>query len=151
MTSTRWQTLLLVAVVVAVPAYVLLRLLETNAVMLPVPGYMWAGFAVLAVVLLLLGRGVRRLTRGKRTTMDSLGAARVAALAKASALGGAGLVGYFAAQLLTAFRNLDAPALRSHALSSGAASLACLVLVGVALLVEWWCRIPPDDEGDNPA
>ena len=147
MSRTSWQQLLLIAVVVGGPSYAGLAALESHGrTPLPVPGLMWAAFLVLAAVLLWLGYGVRRLTQGKATRMEVLRAARVAVLAKACALAGAGFSGYFVAQLLVALRNTGAPALRQHALVSGAAAVACLVLVVVALVVEWWCSIPPQDE-----
>src|SRR5690625_7278578 len=89
MQSTSRQTLLLTAAVALGVSYAGLSVLESRGgALLPVPGLSWAGLAVLAVILLLLGRSVRRLTEGKPTRMDLLRAARVAMLAKASSLCG---------------------------------------------------------------
>lgn len=149
MQSTSWQTLVLTATVVLGVAYAGLAVLESRGgALLPVPGLTWAGLAVLAVILLVLGRSVRRLTEGRPTRMDHLRAARVAMLAKASSLCGAAFTGYFVAQVLIAWTNITAPALRDHALSSGAAALASLALVAVALVVEHWCRLSPEDDGE---
>ncbi|HLS48537.1 MAG TPA: DUF3180 family protein [Actinomycetaceae bacterium] len=152
MTRTSWQHLLLIAVGVGGPAYLLLSWSESQGNSpLPVPGLMWAAFLILAALLLWLGNGVRRLAQGEPTSMDLLRAARVAVLAKACALAAAGFVGYFIAQLFIGLRNTAAPALRDHAVVSAAAAGACLVLLAVALLVEWWCTLPPDDEEESPA
>ncbi|WP_324649462.1 DUF3180 domain-containing protein [Georgenia sp. H159] len=149
MQSTSWQTLVLTAIVVGAVSYAGLTVLESRSgALLPVPGLMWAGLAVIAVVLLQLGRSVRRLTEGEPTRMDLLRAARVAMFAKACSLCGAAFIGYFAAQVLIAWTNISAPALQGHALSSVAAGVASLVLVAVALLVEHWCSLPPDDDGE---
>lgn len=149
MRSTTWQTLAVTAVVVGALAYAVLTVVESRGGgLVPVPPLTWAGLSVIAAVLLLLGRSVRRLTEGKVTRMDLLRAARVAMFAKACALCGAGFVGYFGAQLLIAWTNISAPALRDHALFAGAAAVACVVLVAVAMVVETWCTLPPDDDGE---
>lgn len=149
MRTTTWQTLVLTAVVVGALAYATLTVVESHGgALVPVPPLSWVGLSVVAVVLLVLGRSVRRLTEGRATGMDLLRAARVAMFAKACSLCGAGFTGYFVAQLLIARTNTSAPALRDHALSSGAAAVACVALVAVALVVEHWCRLPPEDEAD---
>ncbi len=149
MRSTSAQTLAVIAVVVGALAYAVLSVLESRSgVLVPVPGLTWLGLVVVAVVLLGLGRSVRRLTEGRATRMDLLRAARVAMFAKACSLCGAAFTGYFAAQVLVAWTNISALALRDHAVSAVAAALAGLALVGVALVVEHWCRLPPEDDGE---
>ncbi|MDD9206630.1 DUF3180 domain-containing protein [Georgenia sp. 10Sc9-8] len=151
MQRTRWQTLVVLAVLVGLGSAVVLRLLDAQGLApVPVPALSGAGLAVLAVVLLVLGRSVRRMVSGEESRMTALGAARVAMLAKASALGGAALTGYFGAQLATALEHVAAPLPRAQAWASGGAVLACLLLVGAGLVVEWWCRLPPDDDDDDP-
>lgn len=148
MKGTSWQTLIVTAVVAGGVAYAALTVLESRGTLVPVPGLMWAGLVVIALVLLQLGRSVRRLTEGQPTRMDLLRAARVAMFAKACSLCGAAFTGYFGAQVLIGWTNISAPTLRDHALSAGAAALACLALVAVALAVEHWCTLPPDDDGE---
>lgn len=147
MRRTSWQTLLGTGVVVGALSYLGLTVLETrNGTVVPVSAQTWLVLAVVAVVLLLLGRSVRRLTEGRTTRMDHLRAARVAMFAKACSLCGAAFTGYFAAQVAVAWTNISAPALRDHAVWSGAAGVAALVLLVVALVVEQWCRLPPEDD-----
>jgi hypothetical protein len=149
MQRTRRANLVLVGAVVGLLSYAVLAMLLTRGLgPVPVPGITWAAIGALAVVVLLLGRSVRRFTEGRPTRMDALAAARVAVLAKAGSHSGAALAGYFAAQGLSALANLGAPMLADHAWSAGAAALACLVLVAVSLVVESWCELPPDDDGE---
>lgn len=102
-----------------------------------------------AVVLLVRGRAVRRFVARRPTSMTAVGAARVVVLAKACALVGAALVGYFASHVLVSLDNLAAPMPREHALAAGLALVGSVALVVVALVVERWCEVPPpeDDEG----
>lgn len=147
MRRTSWQTLVALAVTAGVVTFVVLSALDMRGFLpLPVPFVSGLGPAALTVVLLALGRSVRRLVGGKPTSMTPIGASRVVVLAKSCALVGSTLVGYFAAQLLATLDNLAAPLPREQAWASGLALVASLVLVGGALLVEWWCRVPPEDD-----
>lgn len=109
-----------------------------------------------AVVLVLLagglwlgGRAVKRLVDGERGSISPIAAARIAALAQASAWGGSLVVGYFVAQALVAGSNMHASFATGHLWSSIACGAAALLLVVVGLVVEHWCSIPPgeDDAG----
>ena len=75
-------------------------------------------FAVATAILIWSGMAVRRLRAGKDTWIDAIGAMRVAVFARTSALVGAGLAGV----------------------------LIGVVWVIVALVVERWCIINPDDD-----
>ncbi|WP_193312876.1 DUF3180 domain-containing protein [Georgenia subflava] len=151
MQRTSWQVLLLLAIGGGLVSYLVLSGLDGRGYLpVPVPMSTALGPAALSVVLLWLGRNVRRLVRRDPTSMTPIGAARVVVLAKASALVGAVLVGYFGAQLVLALENLAAPLPRDQAWAAGLSLVACVVLVGVALLVEWWCRVPPEDDDETP-
>ncbi|MGC5615203.1 DUF3180 domain-containing protein [Georgenia sp. Z1491] len=102
----------------------------------------------LAVALWFAGRGVRRLVEGERTTMTPIGAARVAALAQASAWGGALVTGWFGAQAIVAVVHRHAAFATEHLWESIASGVAAVVLVVVGLVVEHWCSIPPEDDAD---
>lgn len=149
MQPTRWYTVLGLAAASTLVCYLVLATLEARAnVVVPVPALSGAGLLLLAAVMVDQGRHVRRLVAGRPSNLTPLQAARVAVLAKASALGGGGIAGYFAAQLVLTFDTLQSPGSRTQAWASGGALLACVVLVVVGLLVESWCRLPPDDDED---
>ncbi|WP_127132035.1 DUF3180 domain-containing protein [Georgenia sp. SYP-B2076] len=147
MRRTSWQTLVALALAAGLVTFLVLSVLdERGNLPVPVPTVSGLGPAVLTVVLLGLGRNVRRLVHRKPTSMTPIGASRVVVLAKSCALVGSALVGYFAAHLLSNLDNLAAPLPREQAWASGLALATSLVLVGAALLVEWWCRVPPEDD-----
>lgn len=150
MQRTSWQSLVLLALFFGLLTYLVLTGLDGRGLLpVPVPAVTALGPTALAVLLLWLGRGVRRLVRREPTSMTPIGAARVVALAMASALVGAALAGYFGAQLILALEHIQAPLPRDQALAAGLALLATVVLVVVALVVEHWCRVPPDDEDET--
>jgi hypothetical protein len=114
------------------------------------PATLYSVLFILAFGLVLLGRPVRRHVRGKAgRRVDPFYAMRVLVLAKASSLAGALLVGAAAAFLGYAV---------SRTGSIGVAAFWPDVLTGVGalalcvagLVVEWWCRIPPQDRADQP-
>ncbi|GAA4418582.1 hypothetical protein GCM10023169_08340 [Georgenia halophila] len=151
MNRTSWQTLVLITVFSGLIAFFVLENIEVRGGLgVPVSYLSAAGPALLAIVLLSMGRSVRRLVRQEPTSMTPIGASRVVVLAKAAALVGSALVGYFAAQVLVALDNLSAPLPEQRALASGVALLTCVALVAVAIRVETWCRVPPEDDDDSP-
>lgn len=145
-TRTRWQTLLAIAIAVGAVTHVLTDWwVGRGNAPLSIPPTVAAVLLLLAGVLFVLGRSVRRFVQGRRPPMDPLRAVRILVLAKASALAGAAQLGFFAGLAIVASGQPDAPEARSQAWSAGAAALACLVLVVVALVVEWFCQVPPED------
>lgn len=113
------------------------------------PATLYSVLFLLAVVLLLLGNPVRRVVRGTATRpLDPFFAMRVLLLAKASSLAGALLVGAAAAMLVHAASRTGlagTPAFWPDVLTG----VGALVLVVAGLVVEWWCRIPPQDPADR--
>ena len=147
---TRWQTLVVVALVAGMVTYTVSRWwLDRGGHPMPISPAVAVVLLAFAVLLFALGRSVRRFVLGKRRAMDPLRAFRIFVLAKASALAGAVQLGFFAAQALVALDGNDAPGAREQAGVDFAAAGACLVLVVVALLVEWFCRVPPVDAEEN--
>jgi len=148
---THWQTLVALAVGSAAVTYVLARWwVDRGNVPIPVSPVIAVVLLAVAVVLFVQGRAVRRFTQGKRAGMNPLHAVRVLMFAKASALAAALQFGFFAAHAAIALDHPEAPEARAQAISSGAAALACVVLVVVALVVEWFCRVPPEDQEPGP-
>lgn len=143
-TRTRWQHLLAIVIIAGSLSYLVAQWWRGQG------GQPWPVSPVVSVVLLAfaavlyaLGRSVRRFVQGKRPPMDPLRAFRIVVLAKACAIAGSLQLGFFAAQLLVVLEEPASAGARAQAWADGAAATACLILVGVALLVEWYCRVPP--------
>jgi hypothetical protein len=115
------------------------------------PATLYSVLFILAFGLLLLGRPIRRLVRGRtKRPVDPFYAMRVLVLAKASSLTGALLVGVAAALLGYAVSRTGSFAVPAFwpDLLTGVAALALCV---AGLVVEWWCRIPPQDRAEHPS
>lgn len=121
-------------------------LLESQGLALPgQPWFAIIGMLVLAAVLLVLGYPIKRWNDGDRTReIDPLQAARVAVMAKASALTGAGLAGWYVGN--AAYYFLSAPGIRND-LAAGMllAMVAAAALMIVGIIVEIFCTLPPQD------
>jgi hypothetical protein len=148
MRRTRWQTLVLVAIVVGVLAGVLtLTVARGGSTMPAVPWLVAAVELLIAAVVASMGWAVRQFVRGKRPRMDVIRAARTAVLAKATCLTGAALTGWYGGQAVGHL--IDAvPGSSQRAAAAGLAALGAVVLAVVGLVVEHWCQVPPpkDDE-----
>ena len=103
-------------------------------------------FAVATALLIWSGLAVRRLRANK---IDAIGAMRVAVFARASAIVGSALAGILAGVMIVSLTQLEASAMVANAIASGLSGLVGLVWVIVALVVERWCVINPDDEGSS--
>ena len=103
-------------------------------------------FAIATACLIWSGLAVRRLRAGKDTWIDAIGAMRVAVFARTSALVGAGLVGVLIGVMGVSLTQLEAAPMVSNAIGSGVSSVIGVVWVIVALVVERWCIIHPDDD-----
>lgn len=99
---------------------------------------------------LAMGIRVRRYTQGKlKSRLDPIAAARTLILAQASAYAGTLIAGWhvgIAAQLLGA-TGFGSAAVRSSLLMIGAG----VVMVIVGLIVEKFCKVPPDDPSSPDA
>ncbi|MCW2668638.1 MAG: hypothetical protein QOD70_2130 [Frankiales bacterium] len=148
MKPTSWRSLLGGAVLTGILGWVLFAAAYGALVKLPTYAAVTAG--LMAVFELVLARVVRDKVRGlpRGRQMHPLQIARAAALAKASSMAGALLLGLYAgffAWLLPRSDRLAAA--NDDALVAGLSGGACLLLVIAALLLERACRIPesPDD------
>jgi len=115
----------------------------TPMIVTPGPGVV---FAVATAILIWSGMAVRRLRADKDTWIDAIGAMRVAVFARTSALVGAGLVGVLIGVMGVSLTQLEAAPMVSNAIASGVSSVIGVVWVIVALVVERWCIINPDDD-----
>jgi len=151
MTPARLRTVLLVAAAVGVAVWAVLDAREAiGGTAPPVPWTATVAVALLAVAVLASGLEVRRWVSGRRERpMDPLVAARVAVFAKAAAYAGGAMVGWFLAQAVVVLPDVVGErrtrlilALLSAAVSAG--------LAGAGLVVQRWCRRPPDERDDDP-
>ena len=106
-------------------------------------------FALATAALIWSGLAVRRLRAGKDTWIDAIGAMRVAVFARTSALVGAGLTGILIGVMVVSLMQLEAPAMLANAIGSGLSGLVGIVWSVIAIVVERWCVIDPDDEGST--
>ena len=104
-------------------------------------------FALATAALIWSGLAVRRLRAGKDTWIDAIGAMRVAVFARTCALVGAGLTGILIGVMAVSLMQLQAASMVSNAIGSGVSALVGIVWVIIALVVERWCVITPDDDG----
>ncbi|MGI5267888.1 DUF3180 domain-containing protein [Nonomuraea sp. CA-218870] len=136
-------------------AVALLTWLIVSQVYSELPLVPWT--AVPTVLLLAVGEGYTgwmtraRIARRPGTKpVEPLAVARLAALGKASAYGGAVFAGVFGGFVLHTATLLDRETPRSEFFVAGGSLLACVLLVCAALFLEHACRIPGDPEGDRP-
>ncbi|KOX16439.1 DUF3180 domain-containing protein [Nocardiopsis sp. NRRL B-16309] len=140
---------------VLIAAGALLGVLLTNS--LPfLPVLPWSGIPTLLLLALAegftAGRTRRRIQRVPGTEpMEPLSAARLLALAKASALFASLTAGFFLGMAFAVSDTLELPSPREvffTALGTGVASAA---LLASALYLEYACRVPEDeDDPDDP-
>lgn len=147
MRRTSWGTLAATAVGSGLVSWVAIDLLASAGYVAAQASWLTVVFLlVVATWLLARGRAVRRMVAGKESSMTPIGAAKVVSLAKASSITGSLLAGFFAARLVVAAEHASAPLNRELIVASAVNLVACAVLVGVAMVVEGWCRLPPEDE-----
>ena len=146
MQRTSSSTLVVWAVIGTVLAVVVDVVLESQGFSLPgLPWFAVIGMLVLAAILLVLGWPIKKWNDGDRTKeIDPIQAARVAVMAKASALTGAGLAGWYLGN--AGYYFLSAPGIRNDpAAGMLIAMIAAAALMIVGLIVEGFCEIPPQD------
>ena len=74
---------------------------------------------------------------------------RVAVFARTSALVGSGLTGILIGVMAVSLTQLEAPAMAANAIGAGLSGLVGMVWTIIAIAIERWCIITPDDEGST--
>jgi hypothetical protein len=138
MTPTRVRTLVIIAAVCAVVAWLLLR-------------QAYSSLPPLAVAEAWTGRSLRSRLRGRGKPIPPIAVARMAALAKATSLAAAFVGGFAAGFLLYVTSSLDKAAYRADAYVSAGTFGAAVVLVVAALYLEYGCRVPTSQDEPGPA
>lgn len=149
MTPTRPRTLLAVGIVCALAAWLAVRASYPEFPALP-----WTAapaLLLLAAAEAMTGRNIRNrvLHRGDGKPVAPIGAARAAALAKASSLGGAVFAGLAGGALIYALRFTNLPVARRDAISTGITLATAIILVAAALYLEHCCRTPRHDDDED--
>lgn len=141
-----------VAVLTGMAGWLLLQLVRGLGGGYPVIS--WIGLVPLlavTVLVLVMAWHIRRYVRGTGTARPSPQRGRATLVgAQAAALGGAALVGWYAANALVHLPNVDVASERWQVIWGLVHALAALGLSGAGYLGQAWCRIPPgeDDDGD---
>lgn len=151
MTRTSWVTLVAVFLGALVVTYGIVALAVGAGSPSPQAHWLTHVFLlVLTVVLVLQGRGVKRMVDGKETSMTPIEASRVLTYAKTASVVGSVIAGYFVAIAIFVATLPPAP-VREQALVSGVAGfLVCAAMVAAGLVVEHWCSVdPPSDDDDG--
>jgi Protein of unknown function (DUF3180) len=149
MTPTRPWTLLVVAAVCALVAWLIVRVTFSGLPTLP-----WTAapaMLLLAAAEGLSGRNLRARIQGRRggRPLAPIAVARMAALAKASSAGGAAFGGLAAGFLIYTLGLLNVTVPRNDAINAAATVVAAAILVAAALYLERSCRAPSRDEDDS--
>jgi hypothetical protein len=147
MRPTRWYVLLLVAVVAGAAAYLITRHSYAD---LPSPqlyALLWLLVLAAAEAYTAVFTRARLLGRAGTRPVDPRVVARLVALAKASSVVGAVAAGAYAG-FLGWVAQVSSPTAHHDTRISGVGVGASLVLVASALLLEWVCRVPKEDDDD---
>jgi uncharacterized protein DUF3180 len=149
MTPTRPWTLLVVAAVCALVAWLIVRATFSSLPTLP-----WTAapaMLLLAAAEVVSGRNLRARIRGRRDgrPLAPIAVVRMAALAKASSVGAAAFGGLAAGFFIYTLDMLSLTVPRNDAINAGTTVAAAAILVAAALYLERSCRAPSRDEDDS--
>lgn len=118
---------------------------------LPVPSYpAWASVALIVVGIAWLARTTRRTLARDRAALDPEQAVTRLLLGKTSQIGGALLLGVYGALAWAAADALPAPLAVERVVHAGIAVLACVAWVLAGRALEAACRVPDDEDADDP-
>lgn len=150
MRETRPWTLVAVAAACALVVWLIVR--GTFTKLPPLPWTAVPALLILAIAEGFSGRNLRARIQGRRggKPLAPIAVARMAALAKASSLGGAVFAGFGAGFLVYTLGSIAKSVPRSDAINGGATLASAIVLVAAALYLEHSCRAPaPRDDEDR--
>jgi hypothetical protein len=153
MQPTKPWTLLAIAAVSAVVAWLAARLAFAN--LPPLPWTAVPALGLLAIGELLTGRNLRARLSGQPGVkpVQPMAVPRIVALAKASSVAAAVFGGFSAGFAIYTLSSLDKPVPRHDALAAAGTALAAIALAAAALYLERSCRTqePPEDHDDLPS
>lgn len=150
--GVRIGTGVVVAVLSGMGSWLLLRVLRSFGANYPVIS--WLGLVPLVAVTLLvlvLSWQIRRWSQGKGPRPSPQRGRGTVVGAQAAALGGAALLGWYAANALVHLPNADVPSVRLQLVWGIVHAVAALALSVTGYVGQAWCRIPPDDDDEGEA
>lgn len=152
MRRTSALSLVILAVIgVVLGAFTQMGLAASGRPILIVPFTLPVALAVIGILVVVLARPIRRMTRTRTSAIgpvDPFYATRIVTLSQASALCGALLTGVGAGLLGYLLTRSVTPGVGS--LSSAIAGLVgAAILLTCGLVAEYMCRIPPRDDDDD--
>lgn len=116
------------------------------------PPTSWGAVVVLVFMaggVFFAGLPIRRFLRGQaKKPLNPLRAMRTLVLAQAAALTGALVTGWYVAQVLVLFPDLDVDSVRAVALRLGALAGGGVLMAMAGLVAQSMCRVDRGDEGD---
>jgi hypothetical protein len=148
---TRARDLVLAGLVTAAVVYLLVRVLYGD--MPPLPTFAGITLLVLAIIEGWLGAALRSRIRNPRSgrPLQPLTAARAVALAKASSMLGAIMLGAWLAIFAYVLpRRVEITAAADDLPSTVVGVICSAILIGAALWLEWCCRTPRDQDNQPP-
>jgi Protein of unknown function (DUF3180) len=146
---TRARDLVLAGLVAAAVVYLLVRVLYGQ--MPPLPTFAGVTLLVLAIVEVWFGATLRARIRHPRREVQALTAARAVALAKASSILGAIMLGTWLAILAYVLPRRSELTAAADDLPSAIVGVICAALLtAAALYLEWCCRTPSDQDNQPP-
>jgi hypothetical protein len=146
---TRARDLVLTGLVAAALVYLLVRVFYGQ--MPPLPTFAGVTLLVLAAIEGWLGASLRSRIRNPRKELQPLTAARAVALAKASSVLGAIMLGTWLAILAYVLpRRADLTAAAADFRSTLVGVICSAILIAAALWLEWCCRTPRDQDNQPP-
>ncbi|MFV2197152.1 DUF3180 domain-containing protein [Nocardiopsis sp. LOL_012] len=146
---TGWRLPLALAVCGAVLGWLVTDALRALP---PLPWTAIPTLTLLALAEAFTARRTRRRIRREPGTepVPPISAARLVALAKASALFSALAAGFFLGMALEVSPMLELPGHREVFLTALGTSVSAALLLGAALWLEFACRVPDDGRGEDP-
>ena len=149
MRPTRVWVLVMIALASLLVSWLVLRIVYAS--LPPLPWTAAVAMLLLAIAEVFSGRNLRARIRGGPglKPIAPLAAVRMAALAKASSVGGAAFGGLAAGFFIYALGLLSVTVPRNDAINAGTTVAAAAILVAAALYLERSCRAPSRDGDDS--
>lgn len=122
---------------------------RNSSAMMSAPWYLSASIVGVGLVIAWSAWQVRRFVDGKIRKMSPQRSVNTVICAQALALAAAALAGWYGAHFIIAVQHTDIAYFSTVAWQTAIATAACLVDLGLGIVSEFWCLMPPDGEKDK--